>query len=95
MLVEVSPNGELTFLYDDNLRGLMDSGQAKVTRASDVEPDENGQWTADLKRVGGPVLGPFRLREEALTAEKEWLEANHFGKDYAKAYTESKGGDNA
>lgn len=79
MLVEVAPNGDLMFLYDDNLRGLMDAGQAKVTRASDVEPDENGQWTADLKRVGGPVLGPFRLREEALTAEREWLEANHFG----------------
>ncbi|EMB17938.1 hypothetical protein RE6C_01332 [Rhodopirellula europaea 6C] len=33
----------------------------------------NGQWTADLSPVGGPVLGPFALRSEAIEAEIEWL----------------------
>jgi hypothetical protein len=79
MIVEILPNGKLRFLYDDSLRELMTLGKATVTRVSDVEPTEKGEWTADLSRVGGPLLGPFKFREEALTAEKEWLEANNFG----------------
>jgi hypothetical protein len=79
MLVEITPTGCMRFLYNDDLRGLMDAGKATVTRASDVEPTEKGEWTADLTRVGGPILGPFKLREDALTAEREWLESNHFG----------------
>ncbi len=28
----------------------------------------------DLSPVGGPVLGPFRLRSQALAAEQAWLD---------------------
>ena len=45
-----------------------------IQRGSHVEPNERGQWLADLAPVGGPVLGPFRLRSEALEAERDWLE---------------------
>ena len=37
-------------------------------------PDRNGRWLADLSPVGGPILGPYDLRSEALEAEVEWLE---------------------
>ena len=51
-------------------------GAPRITRASHVEPDESGRWLADLAPVGGPVLGPFERRSEALEAEVAWLEAN-------------------
>lgn len=31
------------------------------------------RWQADMSPVGGPVLGPFKTREEALKAEHDWL----------------------
>jgi len=79
MRIEILPNGQMVFLYNDELRPLMETGNSEVKRASDVEPTEKGEWTADLIRVGGPVLGPFKFREEALAAEVAWLEENHFG----------------
>jgi hypothetical protein len=79
MLIEVRPDGSLKMLYDDSLKSLMEQGKTEVKRASDVEPDGKGGWTADLTRVGGPILGPFNLREEALDAEKNWLWDNKFG----------------
>jgi hypothetical protein len=51
-------------------------GLVSIARASHVEPDELGQWWADLAPVSGPKLGPFVLRSEALAAEQAWLEAN-------------------
>lgn len=36
-----------------------------------------GKWWADLLPVGGPVLGPFDKRQEALDAETEWLRAHN------------------
>ncbi|HEU5118852.1 MAG TPA: hypothetical protein VFT74_19825 [Isosphaeraceae bacterium] len=56
-------------------------GQPKITRASHVEPDDIGRWLADLSPVGGPMLGPFDLRSEALEAEVRWLEANWLVKE--------------
>ena len=47
-----------------------------IARASHVEPDPDGRWQADLRPVGGPVLGPFDRRSEALAAELAWLEAH-------------------
>jgi hypothetical protein len=44
-----------------------------VRRASHVEPDDAGQWFADLAIMGGPRLGPFLVRSQALAAERQWL----------------------
>jgi len=68
----VRPCGNVRMIYDETLDASL-LGQVRVTRGSHVEPTHDGQWTADLHPVGGPVLGPFRFRSEALTAEITWL----------------------
>ena len=46
-----------------------------IRRAGHLEPTENGRWTADLTPIGGPLLGPFGTRTQALAAETGWIEA--------------------
>jgi hypothetical protein len=62
-------------IYDEAL-DLAALGQLTIQRASHVEPDEQALWWADLTPVRGPRLGPFRLRTDALAAERAWLEAH-------------------
>ena len=64
--------GGVRCIYDEAI-DLAVLGKPTITRASHVEPDENGHWWADLSPVGGPRLGPFGKRSEALTAEKIWF----------------------
>lgn len=69
----VGADGTVTFVWLDDLQPLVVEGRAKITRASHVEPTTDGQWTADMAPCGGPILGPFELRSEALKAESRWL----------------------
>ncbi|HEY1067156.1 MAG TPA: hypothetical protein VGE52_13640 [Pirellulales bacterium] len=71
----VSPMGTVRGVYDETL-DLSVLGVPAITRASRVEPDERGRWTADLALVGGPRLGPFDRRSQALDAERAWLAAH-------------------
>ena len=71
--LRIAPNGEITFIYSDDLAGLLTLGQAEVNRASHVEPGPTGGWFADMSPVAGPKLTGFTLRSEALAAEVEWL----------------------
>ncbi len=73
MKLYISPDGACSAIYDESLdlRGL---GQVEISRASHVEPTADGQWTADLSPVAGPLLGPFPNRSQALSAEVAWLE---------------------
>ena len=66
--------GFLRCVYDEAI-DLAALGSLEIRRASHVEPDAAGQWTADLSPVDGPVLGPFAHRTEALAAEQAWLNA--------------------
>jgi hypothetical protein len=75
MQLIITPAGTLRCLYDEAL-DLHRLGRLTISRGSQVEPDPQGQWHADLSPVGGPVLGPFPQRSEALAAERAWLEAN-------------------
>jgi hypothetical protein len=75
-VITIKPDGTLAFIYEDRLRLLLDLGAADVRRASHVEPTGDARWTADLRPVGGPVLGPFELHSEALAAERAWIEAH-------------------
>lgn len=74
MIVNIDADGRLRFMYSDELAGLLELGPSTVRRASHVEPAPAGGWTADLEPSGGPVLGPYRLRADALAAELAWLE---------------------
>ena len=75
MQAVVQPNGAIRCLYDESI-DLSTLGRLSIRRASHVEPDANGQWSADLSPMEGPVLGPFSCRSDALTAESNWIEAN-------------------
>ena len=75
MKLVIDPSGAIRCLYAEAV-DLAALGSLRVERASHVEPDAHGRWTADLSPVGGPLLGPFALRSEALAAEQQWLEQN-------------------
>ena len=72
--ISVKPDGTIRFVYDDELESLKHAGPSHTRRASFVEPNENGLWTADLSPIGGPVFGPFKLRKTALDSERDWIE---------------------
>ncbi len=72
MELVVGADGAVGCIYDEAL-DLREIGKLQITRASHVEPDRDGFWWADMGPVGGPVLGPFKNRTEALQAEREWL----------------------
>jgi hypothetical protein len=75
MLLVVDPSGGARCLYDEAI-DLAALGSVTIHRASYVEPDEAGQWWADLAASHGPRLGPFARRSQALAAERDWLEAH-------------------
>ena len=75
MLMIFDTNGSIRCLYNDTLE-LDQIGRLTISRGSHVEPTLDGQWTADMSPVCGPVLGPYRSRRDALAAEVNWLEAN-------------------
>jgi hypothetical protein len=72
MEIRITPAGGIRCLYDEAL-DLTSLGPLTIERASHVEPDITGQWMADLSPVGGPRLGPFARRSDALAAESAWL----------------------
>ena len=75
MQIIVEPSGTVRAVYSEVIE-LAALGNLAITRASHVEPDEHCQWFADLSPVGGPVLGPFPHRSEALDSEQQWLDCH-------------------
>ena len=73
MQLVIKPGGAVRCVYSEEI-DLATLGSPIITRASHVEPDQQGRWSADLSPVGGPLLGPFRSRSEALDAEQQWLD---------------------
>ena len=68
----VDPAGGVRCLYAEVI-DLATLGELSIRRASVVEPDLSGRWWKNLIPVGGPTLGPFPLRSDALAAEARWL----------------------
>jgi hypothetical protein len=73
MTITIKPDGTARAIYTEAL-DLESLGSSTIARASHVEPNEEGQWFAQI--VGGPILGPFAKRSQALAAEVTWLESN-------------------
>ncbi len=73
MHLVITPAGVVRCVYDETIN-LSALGPPLISRGSHVEPDAAGHWSADLSPVGGPMLGPFILRSDALAAERAWLE---------------------
>ena len=74
MQIIIEPDGVARCIYTEEIN-LAAIGSPTITRASHVEPDQQGRWLADMSPVGGKLLGPFNHRSEALAAEQAWLEA--------------------
>ena len=75
MQIIIEPGGTARCIYGEEI-DLAALGSPAISRASHVEPDPQGRWWADMLPVGGPSLGPFQARSEALAAEHAWLEAH-------------------
>ena len=72
MELVVGVDGMARCIYDEVL-DLLAIGKLQISRASHVEPDAEGFWWADMGPSGGPVLGPYGSRTDALEAERGWL----------------------
>ena len=75
MNLVIEKGGSVRGIYGEEI-ALDALGPVKIERASHVEPDSQGRWLADLSPVGGPVLGPYERRSEALAAVVAWLHEN-------------------
>lgn len=73
LLIEASGTVRCVFGEEIDLGQL---GRLSIRRGSHVEPTPDGQWTANLSPVQGPLLGPFPTRTAALNAEVTWLQEN-------------------
>lgn len=73
MQLVVTAGGVLRFVYAETV-DLRSLGPTVIRRGSYVEPNTEGSWLVDLGPVGGPRLGPFIRRSEALEAEVAWLQ---------------------
>jgi len=80
MQIIIEPDGTARCIYSEAI-DLAAIGSPTITRASHVEPDQQGRWLADMLPVGGPVLSGFAHRSEALAAEHAWLETNWLERD--------------
>ncbi len=72
MELVIGLGGQVRCVYGEGI-DLASLGELSIRRASHVEPDDQGQWWADLAPVSGPRIGPFTKRSSALTAEEAWL----------------------
>lgn len=68
----INPTGAVRGVYGEEIN-LHLLGTLAICRASHVEPDGHGNWWADCAPVGGPRIGPFSNRSQAIAAELQWL----------------------
>ena len=71
----ITPAGQVQCLYGEAF-DLGSLGLLTIGRASHVEPTDSGRWAADPSPIGGPTLGPFAQRSQALAAEARWIEGH-------------------
>jgi hypothetical protein len=71
----VESRGTVRCVYGEDI-DLSQLGRLSIQHGVHVEPTADGQWTADLSPVYGPLLGPYFNRTEALAAEVAWLQTH-------------------
>lgn len=81
----IEADGTIRYVYSDILADVFAGEGLTTRRASHVEPGPLGGWVADMSPSDGPFVGargtgvssyevaPFRTRQAALDAEREWL----------------------
>ena len=79
MQLVIESGGVVHCIYSETI-DLTALGSPVITRASHVEPNQQGSWLVNLSPSAGPVLGPFALRSEALAAEHAWLDIHWLGR---------------
>jgi hypothetical protein len=77
--------GKVSLLYDDVIGPRLQKAlgaKAEVKRISHVEPvpgpRDKIEFEADLSPIGGPKLTGFSTHSEAVKAEVDWINQNHF-----------------
>ena len=76
MKIRINPGGTILSLYTEDVCLNNLGNIITIKRASHVNANCLNQWEADMGVSGGPVLGPFSKRSEALEAEITWLNKN-------------------
>ena len=76
MKIKLNLDGTAIMIYTEDIDVTEIGDVQSITRASRVEPVNRNQWAADMRPVGGPVIGTFNKRSDALTAEVNWIEEN-------------------
>jgi hypothetical protein len=75
-MIIVVEGGIVKYLYNENFEPI--EGKTTITRASHVEPEENGKWSVDLSPINGEVVKGFDKRSDALKYEEgrvnQWLQ---------------------
>jgi hypothetical protein len=81
VVIDVSPTGEITAIYDDQLCDVFESlGTLRRPRASEINEDpDTGLFVPDLTLSGGSQLPGRRLKREAEADEVAWLLRNRVG----------------
>ena len=77
--VDIKPSGQVRYLHDDLVAGVIDPGPVTARRASHIEISEDGKtWYVDLAPVDGPTVGGFASRQQAVEYEEAWLRERGF-----------------
>lgn len=76
MIIQANPDGSVTAilgsLKEETPVDLETIGTGTVKRQG-ILIEANGEVYADMFLISGPILGPFKTRDEAITAEIEYL----------------------
>ena len=77
MKIRIWSDGTVQMIYTEDIDVSEIGNVQSITRASHVEPVNGGnQWEADMRPIGGPVIGVFDRRSDALAAEVDWIGEN-------------------
>lgn len=77
MRIKINTDGTVQMIYTEDIDVSEIGNVQSITRASHVEPVNGGsQWEADMRPIGGPVIGVFDRRSDALAAEVDWIGEN-------------------